>query len=92
MPYAVSIVYNLAINPVMVYTGLYLGGGQSLSTQYVWAGLAIASGVAVLGMVVMGCAMNDTRRHTFYKPLSFRTLVNKLWEERNVTSLSLIHI
>ena len=81
MPYGIGVVYNLAINPVMVYTGFYLGADDVVAAapQHVWAGLAIASGVAVLGMAVMGCAMEPAYRQTFYKPLSLHKLLDKLW-------------
>jgi hypothetical protein len=91
LPYSVSIIYNLVINPIMVYTAFYLGGSQVMmmvSSQYVWIGLAIATGVAFLGMVMMGCGMNANRRSTFYKPLPMRNLLNKMWDERNVGYLS----
>ena len=81
LPYSISVVYNLAINPVMVCTGFYLGADNVVAAapQQVWAGLAIASGVAVLGMAVMGCAMEPAYRQTFYKSLSFRKVLDKLW-------------
>ena len=65
----------------MVYTGFYLGADDVVAAapQQVWAGLVIASGAAVLGMAVMGCAMEPAYRHTFYKPLSLRKLLDKLW-------------
>ena len=65
----------------MVYTGFYLGADDVVAAapQHVWAGLAVASGVAVLGMAVMGCVMESEYRQTFYKPLSFRKMVDKLW-------------
>ena len=65
----------------MVYTGLYLGGGDVIAAapQHVWAGLAVASGVAVVGITIMGCTMNPSHRHTFYRPCSLRKLLGKLW-------------
>eukprot|EP00618_Florenciella_parvula_P016977 CAMPEP_0119473200 /NCGR_PEP_ID=MMETSP1344-20130328/4942_1 /TAXON_ID=236787 /ORGANISM="Florenciella parvula, Strain CCMP2471" /LENGTH=2127 /DNA_ID=CAMNT_0007506261 /DNA_START=134 /DNA_END=6517 /DNA_ORIENTATION=- len=86
LPYSASIIYNLAINPAMVYSGFYLGGNRVvLDTQHVWMSLAIGSGVAVLGMVMMGGVMNAAHRQTFYKPRSLRTLIDTLWEERKLT-------
>ena len=81
LPYSISVVYNLAINPVMVYTGFYLGAENVVAAapQHVWAGLAVTSGTAVLGMVVMGCAMEPAYRQSFYQPRSFRKLIDKLW-------------
>ena len=79
LPYSIGVVYNLAINPVMVYTGLYLAHDVVAAPQHVWAGLGVASGVAVLGIAVMGCAMNSSHRKTFFKPLSYRELNDKLW-------------
>ena len=65
----------------MVYTGFFLGGGNVMraAPRHVWVGLAIASGVSVLGMAVMGCAMEPAYRQTFYKPLSLRKLLDNLW-------------
>jgi len=89
LPYSASIIYNLTINPVMVYSGFYLGGSRVVAdTQHAWMGLAIGSGVAVLGMAMMGCAMNATHRHTFYKPRPLCTLLDTLWEERELTYMS----
>jgi hypothetical protein len=86
--YSTGVVYNLAINPAMTYTGFYLGGNRVVAApQLAWMGLAIGSSVAILGMVMMGCAMNATHRHTFYKPCSLRALVDTLWEERNLTNM-----
>ena len=81
LPYSVSVVYSLAVNPAMVYAGFYLGAGRVVAAapQHVWAGLAIATGTAVLGMAVMCCAMNASHRHTFYKPLSFKKQLDQLW-------------
>ena len=65
----------------MVYTGFYLGGSDmvAVAPQRVWAGLAIASGVAILGIAVMGCAMEPAHRQTFYTPNSFKKMVDTLW-------------
>ena len=65
----------------MVYSGFYLGGGNvvAVTPQHVWAGLAVASGVAVHGMIVMGCAMDARYRHTFYRPFSFKRALGQLW-------------
>ena len=65
----------------MVYTGFHLGAGRvvTVAPQAVWTGLAVASGVALLGMTIMGCAMEPAYHSTFYKHQSFRALLNKLW-------------
>ena len=81
MPYSVSVVYGLAINPVMVYTGFSLGAGRVVAAAppHVWAAIAIASGTAVLGIVTIACAMNKSHRHSFFRPISFKKLLDQLW-------------
>jgi len=84
MLYSSSILYNLAINPVMVYTGFYIGSDHIISAapNHIWMGVAVASGVALMGMVMMGCTMNATHRHTFYKHKSMAHLIDETWDTR----------
>ena len=84
-----SVLYNLAVNPVMAYVALHMddGEGMAIAPATIWAALLIASAVSCLGLIMAGCAMTSSHRHTFYKPRSFTELYQAMWEERTSTGM-----
>ena len=70
----------------MVYAAFTLGDSQAIAVaqSLVWVMLAVTTAISVVGMVMMGFAMNSSHRHTFYKHLSLCSLLDQLWETRTL--------
>jgi len=87
--WASCIAYSLAINPVMAYVGFTLGADRIIAVKLatVQILLVLATAISVTGMAMMGLAMEPSRRHTFYKHFSMRSLLDELWDTRELTHM-----
>eukprot|EP00620_Florenciella_sp_RCC1587_P017152 CAMPEP_0182570834 /NCGR_PEP_ID=MMETSP1324-20130603/11027_1 /TAXON_ID=236786 /ORGANISM="Florenciella sp., Strain RCC1587" /LENGTH=624 /DNA_ID=CAMNT_0024785269 /DNA_START=20 /DNA_END=1894 /DNA_ORIENTATION=+ len=86
-PWACFVVYNLVINPVMLFVALNVGVASFGPSDIFWAALSVSTAISVLGLVSVWLSMNSERRHTFYRPLSLKQLLNDEWEKRTLTHM-----
>ena len=80
------VAYSLLANPAMAYAGYIVAGGQgAIPLSLTRMLLIVSTATSVVGMVVMGLSMEPSRRHTFWRHRTFRTLLQQIWEARVLT-------
>eukprot|EP00620_Florenciella_sp_RCC1587_P016113 CAMPEP_0182565024 /NCGR_PEP_ID=MMETSP1324-20130603/6843_1 /TAXON_ID=236786 /ORGANISM="Florenciella sp., Strain RCC1587" /LENGTH=179 /DNA_ID=CAMNT_0024778609 /DNA_START=41 /DNA_END=580 /DNA_ORIENTATION=- len=62
-------------------------GDSGMPQTELWALLAVATVMLIVGASLMGCYMVPEYRKTFYQHKSLKTLIKWTWEERKVCTL-----